>query len=79
MTSYTIKNVDTIAGLMTMTILGNGNGLKNDLNITDDNNNKFIIKSIAMAGGKSDLSDETVIVIAPLSALKPIGTRIYVQ
>ena len=78
MKTYTIKNVDKIAGLMTITIDGNGEGLTNNLTIVDNNNNEFIIKTIAMTDRKDNFRNETVLVIAEVNAKNPIGTKFYV-
>ena len=78
MKTYTIKNVDKIAGLMTITIDGNGEGLRNNLTIVDNNNNEFIIKTIAMTDRKDNFRNETVLVIAEVNAKNPIGTKFYV-
>lgn len=79
MKTYLIKSFDTVAGLMVITIHGNGEGLQNRSKITDNNGNVFIINSIAMTGGKNTINDETVLAVDIAQFDKPIGTEIYYQ
>ena len=73
MKKYTVKSVDTLAGLTLLTIDGNGEGLKNNIKIADENSNVFIINSIAMAGGKETIEDETILSVDGVRRTHPIG------
>ena len=52
MKKYNVKSVDVISGLVVLTIYGNGEDLKNNGKLSDENNNIFVINSVAMPGGK---------------------------
>lgn len=78
MKRYTVKSVDTLAGLMLLTIDGNGEGLKNNIKVTDENSNVFIINSIAMTGGKETIENETILSVDSSGAVNPVGKTLSI-
>ena len=78
MKTYTVKSVDIISGLIVLAIDGNGDGLKKDVKISDENQNVFIINSIAMPGGKKTLNDETLLTVNRLIESNAIGKILHV-
>lgn len=79
MKKYIVKSVDVIAGLMLLTIDGNGEGLKNNTKVTDENKNVFVINSIAMAGGRDTVNTETILSVERNGVNNPVGTILSVM
>ena len=72
MRNYNVKSVDNMSGFMMLTINGNGDGLKNNVMISDENGNVFVVDSIAMASKKT-VGDETILSVSGVDFNKPIG------
>ena len=78
MKSYTVKSVDMISGLVILTIDGNGEDLKNNVKLSDENNNIFVINSIAMPGGRKTLKEETILSVDWINESSKIGKKLSI-
>lgn len=78
MKKYNVKSVDVISGLVVLTIYGNGEDLKNNVKLSDENNNIFVINSVAMPGGKKTLNDETMLSVNWINENSQIGKTLSV-
>lgn len=78
MKRYTVKSVCTLAGLMLLTIDGNGEGLKNNIKVADENSNVFIINSIAMTSGRETIENETILSVDSSGVVNPVGKTLSI-
>ena len=78
MKTYVVKSVDIISGLIVLTIEGNGDGLKKDVKISDENQNVFMIHSIAMSGRGKTLNDETLLTVKRVTENNEIGKILHI-
>lgn len=76
--SYKIKNIKYINGLflLVITIEGNGDGLRNNIILKDNNDNEFFLKSVAMVCGNMK---ETVLTVSLLLQKGEIGNTLYLK
>lgn len=75
---YEIKDVIYLNGinLMTITIVGNGVGLRNNIILKDENDNEFFLKSIAMVSGNMK---NTILSVSQLLKKGNMGKTLYVK
>jgi hypothetical protein len=75
---YEIKDVTYLNGinLMTITIVGNGVGLRNNIILKDENDNEFFLKSIAMVSGNMK---NTILSVSQLLNKGNMGKTLYVK
>ena len=75
---YEIKDVTYLNGinLMTITIVGNGVGLRNNIILKDENDNEFFLKSIAMVSGNMK---NTILSVSQLLKKGNMGKTLYVK
>ena len=75
---YEIKDVTYLNGinLMTITIVGNGVGLRNNIIFKDENDNEFFLKSIAMVSGNMK---NTILSVSQLLNKGNMGKTLYVK
>ncbi len=76
--SYKIKDIKYINGLflLSITIEGNGEGLRNNIILKDNNDNEFFLKSVAMVCGNMK---ETVLIVSLLLQKCEIGNTLYLK
>lgn len=76
--SYKIKDIKYINGLflLAITIDGNGEGLRNNIIIKDNNDNEFFLKSVAMVCRNMK---ETVLTVSLLLQKGEIGNTLYLK
>lgn len=75
---YSIKDIKFINGLnlMLITIDGNGEGLRNNIILRDENGNEYFIKSIAMICGNMK---ETTLTVSLILQKGEIGKKLYLK
>lgn len=75
---YEITDVPYLNGinLMTITIVGNGVGLRNNIILKDENDNEFFLKSIAMVSGNMK---NTILSVSQLLNKGNMGKTLYVK
>ena len=75
---YSIKDTKFINGLnlMLITIDGNGDGLRNNIILRDENGNEYFIKSIAMTCGNMK---ETTLTVSLILQKGEIGKKLYLK
>ena len=78
MKSYRVTSVDNVAGLLMLTIAGNGDGIQNNSRLKDEHNNMFIVTSVAMLAGRSKIGDETILSVTGIDVKGPIGETVFV-
>lgn len=76
--SYKIKDIKYINGLflLAITIEGNGDGLRNNIIVKDNNGNEYFLKSVAMVCGNMK---ETVLTVSLLLQKGEIGNTLYLK
>ena len=60
---YNVLDVFSIGNNTSVTIKGNGNGLKNNVMVTDENEKKFKLLSVAFMSGQSEINKTTTVLI----------------
>ena len=75
---YEITDVTYLNGinLMTITIVGNGVGLRNNIILKDENDNEFFLISIAMVSGNMK---NTILSVSQLLNKGNMGKTLYVK
>ena len=75
---YRVKDAKYINGLfiLAITIDGNGEGLRNNIILRDENENEYFIKSIAMTCGNMK---ETTLIVSLILQKGEIGKNLYLK
>lgn len=60
---YNVLDIFPIGNNTSVTIKGNGNGLKNNVMVTDENEKKYKLLSVAFVSGQSKINKTTTILI----------------
>lgn len=62
---YNVLDVFPVGSNTSVTIKGNGNGLKNDIVITDEHEKSYKLLSVALLSGQSEkqINNETMVLI----------------
>ena len=60
---YNVLDIFPIGNNTSVTIKGNGNGLKNNVMVTDENEKNYKLLSVAFVSGQSEINKTTTILI----------------
>lgn len=64
-----------IGNNISVSVSGTHDRLKNGVIIRDENNNEFVVLSVAMVENNGKLSDETTMLV---KGINEIGTKVYI-
>lgn len=78
---YNIKDKKYINGLflLTITVEGNGDGLKNGITLEDEYGNEFYLKEVAMTCGNMKDTTITVHLTKKVLSLSEIGNKLHIK